>query len=180
VHAARYALRLNCRNTPRIASVAEVITRLEPRYTRTLREDDGKEPVIRTYTSAMEQQELLIAQLEQLSKDGFKADQIVVLSARRDENAIAAGLTTAPWRNRLCPILVRQTGQVGFCSIHAFKGLEMSVVIVTDIEHVNNDEAVALLYVGLTRALHRLVVLVHEQAKPDILRLMTATKETDQ
>ena len=176
VHAARYALRLNCRNTPRIASVAEVITHLEPRYTRTLREDDGNEPVIRIYTSATEQQKLLIAQLEQLYKEGFTADQIVVLSARRDEHAIAAGLTIAPWLNRLRPVLGRQTGQVGFCSIHAFKGLEMSAVIVTDIEHVNDDEAVALLYVGLTRALHRLVILVHEQAKPDILRLMTTTK----
>ncbi len=176
VHAARYAMRLNCRNTPRIASVAEVITRLEPPYTRTLREDDGNEPTIRMYGSATEQRELLIAQLEQLYKDGFKADQIVVLSARRDEHSVAAGLTTSPWRNRLRPFLSRQSGQIGFCSIHAFKGLEMSAVIVTDIEHVNDDEAVALLYVGLTRALHRLVVFVHEQAKPDILRLMTTAK----
>jgi hypothetical protein len=178
IHAARYALRINCRNTPRIASTVEVITRLEPRYARTLRHDDGNEPAIKLYNSSRDQEDLLIVQLELLFQDGFLPAQIVVLSLRRDNHAVAARLNMPPWHNLLYPFANRQPGQIGFCSIHAFKGLEMDAVIVTDIERVNDDETVALLYVGLTRALHRLVVLVHDQAKSDILRLLMTKKET--
>ena len=49
-----------------------------------------------------------------------------------------------------------------YCSIYRFKGLEAPAVIVTDVTDLDDPAARSLLYVGLTRALHRLVILAHE------------------
>jgi hypothetical protein len=49
-----------------------------------------------------------------------------------------------------------------YCSIYRFKGLEAPAVIITDVTDLDDPAARSLLYVGCTRALHRLVILARE------------------
>jgi len=56
---------------------------------------------------------------------------------------------------------------VGFSTIHAFKGLENSIIIITDVTHLLNNRYRSLLYVGMSRARHRLFVLLAESAREE-------------
>ena len=51
-------------------------------------------------------------------------------------------------------------GQVQYCTIHAFKGLESPAVIVTDLDRSLVPNFESLLYIGLTRATDRLVAVM--------------------
>jgi len=55
--------------------------------------------------------------------------------------------------------LDRPANTIGFSTILAFKGLESSVVVITDIKQQLDDQHRALLYLGMSRAKHRLIVL---------------------
>ena len=49
---------------------------------------------------------------------------------------------------------------VNFCTIQAFKGLESSVIIVTDISEIDKDHTKSLIYVAMSRAIIKLFVLL--------------------
>lgn len=169
--AALFSLNINCRNTLQISTLVELVAQLEPGYSRVLRQSSDLEPRLRSFSTEGEQLELLIDELEALYGEGYRGDDVVVLSVLRDRDAVAARVTSSPWQQRLVPLAQRTAGHVGYGSIHAYKGLEAPVVIVTDVFHVRDKEAAAVLYVGLSRALHRLIVLLNESAKEDVLNL---------
>ena len=62
---------------------------------------------------------------------------------------------------------------IGFGSIHAFKGLEAKTVVLTDIDDIETQRAIDLLYVGITRSLSRLALLFHESVKPDVMNVVS-------
>lgn len=171
--AAHYSLRVNCRNTAQIDALAEMVGHLEPGYRRVLRSGDGVEPQTRKYTSLEEQIRLLVVELEYFYSEGFTADDIVVLSVRKDSEALASHVNIHPWQQRLKPLDGRIRGYIGYGSIRAFKGLVAPVVILTDVDRVRDEESVSVLYAGLTRALHRLTVLLHKSGRKDVLDIIT-------
>ena len=171
--AALFSLRINCRNTPQISTLVELIAQLEPGYSRVLRQGGDLEPRLHSFSSQPEQLQLLTNELAQLYEEGYRGDDIVVISVLRDTDAAAAQLTASPWRQRLVPLATRPAGHIGYSSVHAYKGLEAPVIILTDVSHVRDKDAAAILYVGLTRALHRLIVLLNDRAKKDVLELFT-------
>ncbi len=186
VSALRYVLRVNCRNTPRVADFAVAVGGLSPGYRRIRRPDDYLDPEVIWYAGPKEQPKLLRALLTRLREDGFSGSQIVVLSTRGNEDCAAAQLTEQPWRDRLTP-LVRDTeaeerqadegdwvaacvpsdlaavdtrqGKIKYSSIYRFKGLEAPVVVLTDVDALATPGERSLVYVGCTRALHSLIVL---------------------
>jgi superfamily I DNA/RNA helicase len=170
---AQYSLRVNCRNTPRIAEYAQVLGGLSPRYSRVLRPDDGVEPELVYYDDAADQGTKLSHSLSLLYDDGFRGPDITVLSVRARESC-ANQLLVQPWRDRLRPVENGGPAAIGHCSIHAFKGLESRAIVVTDVEQIDTAAAQALFYVATTRALHRLIILarssVRNQAR-DIVRV---------
>jgi DNA polymerase III delta prime subunit len=143
-------------------------------YARCLRPDDGDAPEVRFYRDAAEQEELLVAALEELREDGFTGPQVAVLSTRKDTACAAARLKQPPWRDRLGP-LVRDTprgpvadlksSKIRYATVHRFKGLEARAVVLTDIEKLETPRERDLFYVGATRATQRLVVLAHESLR---------------
>lgn len=163
-----YSLRVNCRNTPHIATTARWLGQMHPDYSRVLRPDNGVEAELSYFRDSVQQQQLLIDALQNLYDDGFQGDDIVVLSPR-SRGACAASITQPPWSDRLTPFRLGLDGHIGYCSIHAFKGLEAPAVIVTDIEQVEDIEVSHLFYVALTRALHRLIILSAESARVEII-----------
>ena len=168
-----FSLRVNCRNSPRIASLVYLLGGLTPDYSRVLRPDNGIEPELKYFKTAAEHEALFLQVLESLYGDGVRGGEIVVLSPRADRTCLAAQVRKEPWRSRLRPCSDASCGLIPYGSIHAFKGLEASAVVITDIEHLSSDAAVDLFYIAVTRALHRLTILVHESARADVVRALT-------
>ncbi len=59
----------------------------------------------------------------------------------------------------------RKNGHICYSTIHSFKGLESPVVIVRDINRISGEQYEALLYVGMSRARVRLILLMHESCR---------------
>lgn len=166
---ARCSLRVNCRNTPRIATLSHLLGKLAPNYSRILRPDDRIEPLITYYATPSQQRKELSSVLERLHKESFNSDDIVVLSPKAGSRCVAASLTEKPWSERLAPLGEADQGRIPFTTIQSFKGLESPAIVVTDIERLESELFSSLFYVATTRALERLCIIVHETAKPDII-----------
>jgi hypothetical protein len=151
----------NCRNLPRIGYQVNLLSKLKPGYQRFRRQDDGVDPTLVPYEAGKDQTEQLVQAIRQLRDDGFSLDEIVVLSPLRSGST--AETTTDQWlRQVLHPADGNRarTGQLLYSTIHAFKGLEASAVVVTDLDQHTVPGFESLLYVGLTRATDRLIVLI--------------------
>lgn len=165
---AQYTLRVNCRNTPRIATLVHLLGDLNPEYSKVLRPDDGVEPEIIYYTNEDDQKQRLLQAVKKLKQEGFVNSDIVVLSPKAPDKAItskvdtSSGVDFAGFDHAL-------KEQVGCGSIHAFKGMESPAIIVTDIETITGEQVASLFYVAMTRALHRLYILAHSDIKNAVL-----------
>jgi hypothetical protein len=169
----RFNLTANCRNTPRIAGYAQLLGDLARGYRRTMRPDDGIEP--RTHVIAREDRprEVLAGVLSQLADEGFTGPDVVVLSPMRD--GLAGSLPDEPWGRRFARLGDERAsaGSLRWATIHEFKGLEAPAVVITDVGSFD-ERTRRLLYVGATRALHRLHVLVDEPVRDQLVRTLTA------
>jgi hypothetical protein len=86
-----------------------------------------------------------------------------------DEQASAGVVPEGDWPAACIPsdlgAVDLESHRTRYCSIYRFKGLEAPAVIITDVTSLDDAVDRALLYVGCTRALHRLVVLAHESLR---------------
>nr|WP_319492541.1 NERD domain-containing protein [uncultured Desulfobacter sp.] len=167
-----YSLGINCRNTPRIAAYAHLLGGLDPDYRSVLRPDDHVRPELKFYDSS-EQQEKTLSDLLETIRYGqrYKNNEIVILSPF--SKRCCAGKLDSPWNQRLVPYSgVTDNSRISYCTIHAFKGLEAPVVIVTDMEEIRKTESINLLYISITRALSRLVILINKKAQADLKNIL--------
>jgi superfamily I DNA/RNA helicase len=167
------SLRVNCRNTPRIATLSSLLGRLTPNYSRILRPDDYIEPTIIYYSTPSQQRRELINAIVRLQKDSYTNEEIVVLSSKGSAHCVASKIDDEIWSNSLAQYNNAKTDQIRYSSIHRFKGLDSPAIVVTDIEKIESDKFSSLFYVATTRALERLIILVHETAKPGIIKSLT-------
>lgn len=167
----RFRLGVNCRNVPRVVELVRLLGGLATGYSRVRRPDNGFEPRLKFYRGGEEQCNLLGAALAELYHDGYAGSDIVVLSPRA-AGCCAEKIEATPWRDRLHPIRDVTSGQIGFATIHAFKGMEAPAIIVTDIADVVGTAMESLFYVAVTRATDRLVVLIDESLRSTILSLL--------
>ena len=196
ISAARCALRINCRNTPRVAALAVACGHVQPGYKRVRRPDDEVEPEVLWYADGDEQLELLRSVLTDLRGQGFAGPRVAVISPHGNEGCAAAQLTEQPWPDRLAP-LVREPGdetgeaeadgdwltscipsdldavnlhsrRITYSSIYRYKGLEAPAVVITDVDALDTPAQRSLLYVGCTRALQRLVILADEKVREQL------------
>ena len=153
---ASYVLTENCRNPPRIAEQLSLLSGA-PRYRRVLRPDNGLDGELRLYADDDEQQSQLNESLGSLKGAGYRPNEIVVLS--RFAAGVVKRVPARGWTARVCPLDAETPACLRAGTVHSFKGLEAPVVIVTDIDRIGDAEADAILYVGMSRATERLVVL---------------------
>ncbi len=173
-NAPRYAVRINCRNTPRIATLVHLLGDLNPEYSKILRPDDGVEPEIVYYADTGDQKKRLLQTVQKLKRDGFSGTEIVVLSTKAPDKSITSIMdATAPVKFTTFESASKK--RIGCGSIHAFKGMESSAVVVTDVDSITGDQAASLFYVAMTRALHRLYILAQNNIKRDILEIILQT-----
>lgn len=161
----RYSLTSNCRNLPRIGRAAETIASMQPGYRRFRRTDDGTMPRYVWYTHPEQQEPLLVGVVRDFLGEGFRAEDIAILSPR--SSGSTAARCEEPWlRNMLVAAdgTPPPRGRIRHSTIHSFKGLEAPAIILTDIDDVAAPEFEALLYVGLTRPTERLTVLATKAA----------------
>lgn len=172
-----FSLRVNCRNSPRIASLVRMLGGLNPDYSRVLRPDNGIEPELQFFTSPAEQEALVTSVLDSWYREGIRGNELAILSPRSDKTCVAAHIAAEPWRSRLRPYADATAGQIPYSSIHAFKGLEAPAILLTDVESVSSSTDKDLFYVAVTRALHRLTILVNARTKEDVISSLTGIKE---
>jgi hypothetical protein len=160
---APFDIRINCRNTPRVSQYAEILGGLRPGYTMIRRPDDKIDPYLAYYADDSDQVAKVCEILGKAYDAGFLGEEIVLLSSR-EESSVARKLPSR-WRDRLTPARKAKTGCIRYCTIHAFKGLDASVVILADIDPVALRVCKPLFYIGITRALHQLNILIEDTAK---------------
>lgn len=175
--AAKGSLRVNCRNTPRIATVSYLLGRLAPNYLRVLRPDDHVEPVIIYYAKPSQQRTELCKTLEFLFGQSYRADEIVILSPKAGPRCVAATINDERWRHQIAAFESASTSQVRYTTIQSFKGLDAPAIVITDIERVDGEIFSSLFYVATTRALDRLYIIAHETAKLGIVDSLLADKK---
>jgi len=168
-----HQLQTNCRNTPAVVELACRCAGVAPDSCRVLRTEEESPPEIHGWRDEEEQQRRLVDALDGLHRDGFAWQDIVVLSTVADERCACASLPAQPWGQRVERVAqysaefdieaVRRTveqpsSRIRCATIHRFKGLESRAVIITDVTRFD-DTTRALLYVGATRTVERLVIL---------------------
>lgn len=165
-----YALRANCRNTPRIARWVTMLSQLAPAYAAVRRPDGGPAPRVRYFTDADDQAQEVQAVLAELYAAGAEGRDIVLLSPARD---CVAKRLPFPWKDRLQPY-GQDTGRnlIGYATVQAFKGLEAPIILVTDITEVHGDRARSLFYTATTRPTEQLYVFADAVLRDEILDLM--------
>lgn len=166
-------LRINCRNSPRIAEAVTLTSGLAPGYSRVLAETESSDVDPVFYKSAPHQVEQLAITLKRLLKK-LPPDQIVVLSTRADVSSCAARLVASNSDLDLTPYKGDVSNAVGirYASVHSFKGLEAAAIVLTDIDSVDDAHGKSLLYVGMTRARHSLTILINDRARGHYDRLL--------
>lgn len=173
-HVPRYSLRYNCRNTPRIAETVSLLGQMSPGYKRILRPDNEVEPKILIYSSENHKRRLLAKSLEELLDEGIAPEDITILTPHAGDATVSA-LPGAEWSNRFVPLSqLGRAGQDGkgrirYGTIHSFKGMEAPAVVVVGVDEIASERGASLLYIALSRALHRLVILLSEDLRIQLL-----------
>lgn len=162
--ASRFLLNTNCRNTRAISEYIVTLGKLTPPYSRVLRPDDRMDPELEFWSRSEEQKTKAITFIEACLADGFKAGDILLLSPK-GKGSLGKTLEEDPhWSGRISPYPAG-VGKISHATIQGFKGLEAPVVLITDFEAMDNSYQQSLFYIGLSRALHRLGIFLHEDLK---------------
>lgn len=160
----RFRLTLNCRNTKPICEEIQTVTGFEaPAGLWTTVEGPPVNYI--TYASAEDQQNKLTELLDQLVNMRVEPGRITILSPYRKENSVVSLLHKFDIRD----YSINENNNITFCTIQAYKGLENTVIILTDIESFSMDK---LMYVGLSRARSGLYILESEPASKEYLTLL--------
>lgn len=170
-----FRLRINCRNSLRIAEAVTVTAGMSPGYSRVLHELDSSDVEPLFYRRAANQAQALHATIKKLLRI-YRPAQIVILSTKADTESCAAqlpegvdGIRFAPFRQA-----TDRSDVIRYSTVHAFKGLESVAVVLTDVEDIEGDQAKALLYVGMSRARIQLYVLMNEHSRGAYVALLDA------
>ncbi len=153
-----FSLDENCRNTRRIHAA------LSP-YKQTAEESYCHGPegrsveVVPAVDGPAAREALKQVLLRLVNEDGVDPGDIVILSPRSEKNSQwksddRLGTLTLSWdMDADAPHTIR------VCTIYSFKGLESSVVILTELDQAKDEVRDQLIYVGLSRARNHVVVV---------------------
>lgn len=163
--AASYQLTINCRNTKPIAVQAEVISGYP---LGRIKKVEGLPVKYLWYDTQVDQAAQISDCVNDLLRDGIKPDDITLLSTKRYQASLAGSgrlrLNAGHYQ------LGKGTGSthknlVACGTIQSYKGLESSIVILTDIEEIDAEDMKTVNYVGYTRARTGLWVSINRKLK---------------
>lgn len=152
----RFRLLTNCRNTKQICEEIRTVTGFDE--TAKLKTRVEGPPVnYLTYSTEEEQKQKLGNLLDKLYADHIEPEKITILSPRRREKSIVSKLAGY----EIADYSVSAGMKTTFSTVHAFKGLENTIIILTDVEDFDSEK---LMYVALSRARTGLYVLESTKA----------------
>ena len=152
----RYRLTANLRNSASIHRL--LVEQFDERSVA--RGPAGVEVTARTWSGERELRHELSSLLTRLTQHGVPSEAITVLIGRSTANS-RFGRDDAVGSFRLCSN-PKRPNEIRFASVHRFKGLESTVVILCEMEELNRSAARSLWYTGLSRARSALILLVHD------------------
>lgn len=164
---ASYRLTVNCRNTKPIAIQAEVISGYPLGQVKKV---EGLPVRYLWYESAIDQARQVSDCVNQLLADGVSPDDITILSAKRYQASIAGSgrLRLKAGHYQLGHTRPSRHKNLIACgTIQSYKGLESSVIILTDIEDIASGDMKTVNYVGYTRARTALRVSITQKLKKE-------------
>ena len=167
---AKFRLGVNCRNTEPIASYVEMLGLMNPPYSKVMRRDES-EPEFEYYDSDAQQKNLVEKMVRTLLSDGFKPEEIVLLSPF-EKDCLGSLMAQEPkWRKRMKKFTGLKKGFISYATVQSFKGLEAPAVILTDFKKLDTKYRNSLFYIAMSRALHRLGIFLHEDLKSHVSSL---------
>lgn len=159
----RYKLNTNCRNTKNICN--EIITIVgisdDAKYSG---ETEGPSVNHIIFQNEAEEKDKLIDIIEELKNNAVEDGRITILSPRKREHSVVRLLEGM----RISDYAVPALEEITFSTIQSFKGLENTVIILTDI---NSFEDRKLMYVALSRARSGLYILESAGARNEYIEL---------
>jgi superfamily I DNA/RNA helicase len=168
------SLSINCRNSKHIATDTAKVSGFNRAPSRP-KNVEGTEVSFGYYNKTADQADLVKAEIGKLLKSGLKYCDIVVLSTRRLSVSGALGADSSGSFDLVDVTendsLKLQSKQVAFSTVHAFKGMEATAIIVCDIESVSTDEAKSIVYVAMSRAKSHLAVFANNKLRDTIVEL---------
>ena len=166
-HPVRWHFHENCRNYRIVADTAVRLAGLKvPVYSNYLRGGGSVSNYdIFFYRDDQAQLDKLATLIKEFKSLGYKASEITVLSFRADHLSAAAKLKATGHKLRRA---WQQGESTAYATVHAFKGLESKIVILTDVVLMDRELHRDLFYTGMTRATEYVRVLCEEKSQ-DIL-----------
>lgn len=158
---ARFTIRKNCRNTHQIARQTAVLTGFEA-LPYDLSDTEGPDVEYRYWTDQQAEASRLREVIDGLLGEGFRPEDIIVLAPSRFERSAAKLLAGELPIGEIGEGVDRQPNRILFSTVHAFKGMESKVVVLTGFSDIESERYQPLLYIGMSRARSCLVVLLHD------------------
>jgi len=150
----------NCRNTRQVAVQASIISGIDLALDGA---PDGASCDNVYYSNVSSFAEILKQQVRDLLRHDVLKRDIVILSTRKRENSLMRDIDDI---DGIPVVDIRKAGDnaLAFSTIHAFKGLERKVVLVTDLSEIGREQWAMLHYIGLSRATGLLIPILPSSA----------------
>jgi hypothetical protein len=163
-----FTLTINCRNTKPIALQTEILSGIE---TAKIKKVEGVPVQYIWYEDDADQSIKVSDSINRVLGQGVSAGDITILSPLRYSNSIAGTgklRTKAPlYHLDTDNVAAPPTDRIAYTSIQSYKGLEASVIVITDITELEKDWNRVVNYVGLTRARTALIVSASKELKKE-------------
>ena len=161
----KFKLVKNCRNTKQICEDIQTITGFTaPRELwSTVEGMPVNHEICETEIEAIEKLEHII---DNLINKGIEKENITILSPKKRENSIVDKIEGIKVRD----YSFHSDNSITFSTIHSFKGLENTIIIITDIDKYDDEK---LMYVGLSRARAGLYLIETKYAHKEYNDLLT-------
>jgi len=169
-----FLLKINCRNTRQIGEETSLMSGFEkPPFL--LEHLLGIPVEYLFYKDDVDQNKKMIELLRKLLKEGIYPNDLTILSPKKFDHACVRTITEVSVKELREVLMKPSTTDTDyhFATIHSYKGLENNYIVITDIEHLSDEQARSLLYIGMSRARYGLILLISDSVRneyEDILK----------
>jgi len=154
-------LQINCRNTQKLANHNTLFTGADkPDFTGKSIEGNS---IVEVFPGKNKQIECIEGVLKGLLKESIPMEKVILLSPRRIENTF---LKDSPFVSELL------SKALTYSTIHSFKGLESTVIVIFGFEEITSEDSQRLLYIGISRARQRLYLILSKELKKDYQKII--------
>lgn len=174
---ARWKLSENCRNYSIIGETAIQLCGFDEMiYTGYMRQGGSVANYnIHFYSTEDEQTNKLGDSLREFKQQGYRPEEITILSFSSAETSASVSLLLKGYK--LLPAW-QQGRFTHYCTVHAFKGMENKVIILTDVCPGEAEFHRDLFYTGMTRATESVRVLCNSKCQATLLGWLTEGEQT--